>query len=258
MKARNKKRRGRFFPRFLMLGSYLFGLGLLFFIGNQVEKAYDRHPIENFKHVQILTDGTHVNLSFLKTTVLENLHGNFFSARFATLRSQLLANPWIADVSIRRIWPDQLIIQIYEQQAREQWGTDAILNSSLKVIAVPPNTIPKGLPQLEGPEASEAQVFDMYQTLSKPLKQMGLTILRLQLDDRLSWSLLLSNGVQVLLGKEDALLRAMRFIHLYPNLHTAPAKQLLYVDLRYPNGFAVKWQTITNPNTAPQRGDVQS
>ena len=70
---------------------------------------------------------------------------------------------------------------------------------------------------------------------------MGLDVTTLVMDARGSWSLLLGNGTQVVIGRTDARPRLGRFARMLPQLLAAQAQPLVRADLRYTNGFALSW-----------------
>lgn len=59
------------------------------------------------------------------------------------------------------------------------------------------------------------------------------------MDARGSWSLGLSNGVQIVIGRDDARARLQRFARVLPQL-TDPQRPIARADLRYTNGFTVE------------------
>jgi cell division protein FtsQ len=68
-------------------------------------------------------------------------------------------------------------------------------------------------------------------------------IKRLVLDERRSWEMQLSNNVIVKLGRENTENRLARFIKVFNLENTLDMKNIESMDLRYPNGFAVRMKT---------------
>jgi cell division protein FtsQ len=64
------------------------------------------------------------------------------------------------------------------------------------------------------------------------------------LSSRFAWQLRLSNGLTVQLGrdsdKERVEERLTKFVSVYPQTLGKSGRRLEYVDLRYPNGFALQ------------------
>ncbi|MDZ7584667.1 MAG: cell division protein FtsQ/DivIB, partial [Thiobacillus sp.] len=111
-----------------------------------------------------------------------------------------------------------------------------------------------------GPEDSSAEVVAAYRRHQAALAPLGMTIDELRLSPRRAWRLRLANGMTLALGREQADARLARFIAVYPRLFGAqPATQDLAaaapnapitpatVDLRYPDGFAVRMPDGASP-----------
>ena len=87
-----------------------------------------------------------------------------------------------------------------------------------------------------------------------------MTIDELRLSPRRAWRIRLDNGLQIALGREQPTVRLARFVAFYPRLFgstaaaettgvssvsgtpvdTAPEVHPVTVDLRYPDGFAIR------------------
>jgi cell division protein FtsQ len=100
------------------------------------------------------------------------------------------------------------------------------------------------LPHFEGPDGYEQRVLLMYQQLQGMLKPLNLSVGSLQLDARRTWSVQLSNGLTVEIGRSNPVDRIARFVRVYPAILAAGSGQVMSVDLRYSNGFAVRWQQV--------------
>jgi cell division protein FtsQ len=65
----------------------------------------------------------------------------------------------------------------------------------------------------------------------------------LELTPYLTWKLRLNNGITMQMGHKDILTRLGHFVKVYPKIVGARAIDVDYIDLRYPNGLAVRWKT---------------
>ena len=79
------------------------------------------------------------------------------------------------------------------------------------------------------------------------------------LSQRQSWQARLSNGLTVQLGrdseKDPVHERLARFVEVYPRTLGRMSRRFDYVDLRYPNGFALRVPEILRSDTPkPTRG----
>jgi cell division protein FtsQ len=76
------------------------------------------------------------------------------------------------------------------------------------------------------------------------LKPLQLSVGSLQLDARRTWRVQLSNDLTVEIGRSNPVDRIARFVRVYPEILAAESGQLISVDLRYSNGFAVRRQQL--------------
>src|SRR5690606_2034590 len=64
------------------------------------------------------------------------------------LRADLLAMPWVSAASVRRVWPDQLVINLDEHLPVARWGDDALLNNNGRAFTPEQIDSFQGLPQI--------------------------------------------------------------------------------------------------------------
>ena len=111
-----------------------------------------------------------------------------------------------------------------------------------RLFRTPPLLKDFKLPQLGGPDAKTQEVVALYNESRALFAPTGLDVERLEMDARGSWSLGLSNGVQIVIGRDDARARLQRFARVLPQL-TDPQRPIARADLRYTNGFTVERRT---------------
>ena len=195
-----------------------------------------------FRHIEIVAKETHLKSSALQKIAWNHLQGGFFSLKIDKLKQALLAIPWVADVSLRRHWPNTLTITVTEQQPVARWGDKGVINDHGAIFYPSPKTIPRTLSILKGPIDNEKEIIVNYQKLNEDAAVLGLRIRSLDVSLRLSYRIVLSNGMLVILGREDIVQRFNRFVQLYPRLIGRKSDQVLRVDLNYPNGLAIRWK----------------
>lgn len=183
----------------------------------------------------------HLTRAQLHAVIADYAVGGFFGVDVDAVRRAALRSPWVDTVSVRRVWPDTLRVAVTEQKPVARWGAGALLNERGEVFAPPAESFPPGLPQLAGPTGREADVLAQFTAISKALQPLHQGVLRLTLDERRSWSVELSDGFELLLGQEDIAARVARYASAYTQALRPRALQVGAVDLRYTNGFAVRW-----------------
>lgn len=197
--------------------------------------------------VKLQASYAHVDPRQLQQKIVPFVSRGFFSLNEAHLQQTLLSQmPWIAKVELQRVWPDIVLIRIAEYQPAAHWGNAKLIDVNGKLFSVPEANRLQNLPALNGPEAYQKQIWDLYLAMSKSLLPLGLRIQKLEMDNRQAYSLVLNNGAQVLLGRREPLPRLQRFVKVYPKIFTPTQAQAERIDLRYQNGLTVKWREESN------------
>src|SRR5574343_2116655 len=175
------------------------------------------------------------------------LKGNFFSLNLETVRGALEKLPWVRKVDIRRQWPDRLEVRVEEHRPVARWGEGRgeLVNSYGEVFAANlPEDEARSMPLLFGPAGTAPDVPKEYGELIGVFKPVGETPVQVTLSPRLAWQLKLQNGMLVDIGREQPKspvgVRLARFIEVYPDRVAKRAVRPAVVDLRYPNGFAMR------------------
>jgi cell division protein FtsQ len=100
------------------------------------------------------------------------------------------------------------------------------------------------LPAFDGPEGTAKEVVARYHDFEKWFAPLDAKPEEVTLSPRFAWTVKLSNGTQVELGRErnqDTLNdRCKRFVASWPSVTGRWGKDIEYADLRYPNGFAIR------------------
>lgn len=192
---------------------------------------------------------SHVSEAHLRSAIGPLLHGGLLGVNVTAIRRAVEALPWVDHATVYRVWPDALRITLQEQVAVARWGGHALLNERSEVFR--PDVLPKGLlqgmPRLVGPEGSEAQVLRRFHRLRQQLGAVGLGMVGLALDARRSWTAELDNGALIRIGRTDINARIQRFLAAWPRISADHHRPLAAADLRYPNGFAIRWETPQDP-----------
>lgn len=194
--------------------------------------------------VQVEGQFQHLQQTGLEDEIAPLLEQGFFVVDVAEIQQQLGSLPWVNDVSVRRVWPDRITVSIVEQKAVARWGNNGFLNQQAEVF-IPSSPVDiAGLSQLAGPQGYEQRVLDMYRKLQILLQPLRLAVDDLQLDARRAWHVTLSNGLVLEIGRGQPVERMSRFVRVYPSILAAGSGRVIAVDLRYSNGFAVRWQPL--------------
>jgi cell division protein FtsQ len=222
-------------PRQLnILAGFLVGLVVLAITLTGLQMAL-RSPLWPVRDVTVQGELEHTTRSEIEAALYQRVSGNFFSVDVIAVRNALERLPWVRRAAVRRVWPDRLEATLEEHVALAHWGDGALVNTHGERFAGGSN---EALPRFSGPRGSESEVARRYARFDAVVAPLGARVEEVILTPRLAWQLKLDNGVRLALGRDAdaAEVRLARFVQ-------STAKGLIrydYVDLRYPNGFALR------------------
>ena len=170
----------------------------------------------------------------LRATVLPVAKRGFFAVDLESAQTAVAKLPWVERAEVRKHWPDVLEVHVVEHRPFARWGSDRLLSEHGRLFSMQGIRVPAKLPELGGPDARVQDV----------VASTGRDVRALRLDARGSWSLVLSDGAEVIVGRSDARPRLSRFARLLPQLTAQPRQLLRRADLRYTNGFALQWMDV--------------
>lgn len=202
---------------------------------------YREHDIFQVEQVKLQGNTPRMSQAALNNVLAPYVGQDFFSVDVYALQHQLVQIPWVANASVRRVWPHSLSVDLAEQSAVARFGPQSVVDSEGQVFTPESHTIPSDLPIFAGPDSQANLMLSTYQKMLPLLKPLHLSINQLQLTSRHAWQLTLSNGTELVLGREGELDRLQRFVKVYSRLFANKAKPAERVDLRYRNGMSVKW-----------------
>lgn len=198
---------------------------------------------ETFPVRQVSFEGEfrQVDQRALASAVVDVARGSFLLLDLDAVRSRARSVPWVYEVTVRRVWPDGVLVRFTEQQLVARWAAGGWVNAGGETVDLHGQAGPEGLPLLAGPDGLAARVLEHYRRLNEILTPVGLQVAGLTLTDRQAWNVVLANGLALTLGREEPEARMARFARAWPRTLAAEAGRIRRVDLRYTNGFAVEW-----------------
>ncbi|MCK6389454.1 MAG: cell division protein FtsQ/DivIB [Azonexus sp.] len=201
-------------------------------------------PVKSVVFVEPLA---HTRRGEVEQVLPSALRGNFFSIDLEAVRVALEQLPWVRKAQVRRVWPDTLEVSVEEHRPLARWGEGLaeMVNSHGEVFAaLGSEETFAALPLLSGPNGTAGEVLQHFQLFSTAFSKTGELPVQLSLSPRLAWQLRLANGTRIEIGRDHpkapVLERLARFAAVYPAVKQAAASAPAVVDLRYPNGFAIR------------------
>ena len=229
-----------------------------------------QRPYFSIAQVQIKSMGEetldYVSAATVQATIAGRLVGNFFSINLNDARRVLESVPWVRNVSVRRVWPDTLLVEFEEQQPLALWNEDEMINTWGEAFRANQGELPDDvqLPAFFGPDDAERLVVQRYAELARWFAPLGLTVSEIHLSPRYAWSVRLSDGLMLNLGRDPAAdvadphgragavpfaRRIERFVQAWPVLASQVNRPVVSADLRYPDGFAVTLGPVSNSSS---------
>lgn len=178
----------------------------------------------------------------VKDVLLPLVSNGFFTVNVEYIRDRLLQIPWVSEISVRRAWPDQVDITLIEKKPLALWNNQSLLSEEGELFEPKQETYPSHLPQLIGPSGQHVYMLQYFKDMNRLLLPLHARISSLELTPYFTWKLTLDNGIIMQVGHKDILTRLSHFVKVYPKIVGVHAADVDYIDLRYPNGAAVRWK----------------
>ena len=165
----------------------------------------------------------HVDQRMMDAQGVNRLEGNFFTVGLDRVREHFEQVPWVRRAEVRRIWPNRLFVALEEHQAL---------------------------------------VARRYDELAHQLLPLSMQPVELELSDRQSWTARLDSGITLKMGRDEGLPvadRVARWVTAHPLIQARLNGRAEVIDLRYPNGFAVRAPGALEPhdgNGHPHRDNL--
>jgi cell division protein FtsQ len=236
-------------PRLLNAAAdLLLGLALVVLLYGALQLA-SRSPVFALREVLVRGALVQTSRGEIERAVAGAAAGNFFAADLAALRAALESLPWVRRAEVRRVWPDRIEVALEEHVALARWGDAGLVNTYGKRFAAPLDAEREStLPFFAGPPGTEAEVTRRYRRFAAALAPLGDAPVRVVLSPRHAWQLRLASGLDIELGRdgsEPVEARLARFVAGYAEslgrlTRRGPGGDARQVDLRYPNGFALR------------------
>ena len=176
----------------------------------------------------------------VRDAISSSLGEGLLGIDLASVRADIRALSWPREVTVRRLWPAGLEVQVEKDLALAVWGNDGYLTSDGRVMQFP--DVLAGLPAFLCARSSPRDAMEIYGRLRQTLTGTGVEISTLRETELGEWEVDLDSGVRVVLGRDGLVERMHRFRLVYERALQDQLERVRYVDARYANGVAVRWE----------------
>ena len=181
----------------------------------------------------------------LEAVISTSLAEDFFAVDVLALRNAAVEMPWVRDASVRRIWPDRVEIHVQERVPAARWAGGGLIDEDGTLFRPDAVRGLDALPELYGPDHSEAKVLREFREVRRMLDVLKLPVRAAGVDARGNWQVQFESGLTLVLGAEP--LDLSRRVAQARDALGSRLGEARRIDLRYANGFAVRWRKSDTP-----------
>jgi cell division protein FtsQ len=198
----------------------------------------------DLRRIELRGDLTHVSSATVRASIAGRIRGNFFTTRLEDVRRAFEAVPWVAAASVRRAWPNQLVVTLREHRALGIWSDGRLLSDSgrLFVANLAEAEIFGPLALFDGPESAASEAVRRYYELLARFAPLSLGVSGVEISSRESWAVTTDGGQRFELGRDEPAGRLSERIVLlvaaYPRISAQLGGPPKRIDMRYQNGLA--------------------
>ncbi|MGJ8662285.1 MAG: cell division protein FtsQ/DivIB [Marinicella sp.] len=193
-------------------------------------------------HLEVAADYERITSEQLRLMVAKTPERSFFRLDAETVKANIESMPWVRYAHVVKQWPDTLKITIKEHQAIAIWNDKDLLNQTGEIFQVDAVDHLAALPRIYGLNEDSVDTLQSFNRFNQLLKPVGYEISEAKVNERGDWRLILRNGLEVLLGSEKHEARVLRLAETWEQLLKVSERLPERVDLRYSNGYVVRWR----------------
>ena len=101
-----------------------------------------------------------VSAEQLRARLTPLVKGSFFTVEPVFMRAAASEMAWVSAVSVRKSWPDTILVTVHEHTPVAHWINGQLLAENGQQFSVPAADDIQGLPWLSSPEGQLDQVFE--------------------------------------------------------------------------------------------------
>jgi len=211
-----------------------------------------RLPLFELREVAVGGELTRVTRDQIEGVVRRELvASNLATLDLGAVRDAFERLPWVRRAQVRRRWPARLDVAFEEHVPLARWASTALVNTHGEVFKA---AYDGELPVFIGPDGAAREIAIQFRYFHRSLQAIGQIPVQVQVSARRAWRLKLQSGLTLELGREQVEARMARFVAVYDRTLGAYGRGVDQVDLRYTNGFAVRFSDPRQGTAQPRRG----
>jgi cell division protein FtsQ len=145
----------------------------------------------------------------VEAAIVSALHGGLLSVDLQAIAEELKALSWPRRVSVRRVWPDTLKIDLARALVVAGWGDDYLtIDGQVVQLAAQQHELVRFDCELTAPKTA----LELYQRLQREAALADLQILHLKENALGEWTLTFANDIVLNIGSSELGARVGRFV----------------------------------------------
>ncbi len=198
------------------------------------------------KYVRIGGQFKHLDKAKIELILRPVVNSGFFTADLQVMQLVVSSLPWVESAEVKRVWPDTIEIRVYEQKPVARWGQLALLNKNGEVFTPVNVSSLEKLPVINGSSSQAYKLFEIMNKIKQELNENDLALAEFKVTERQSWHVILANGINLQLGRQQPIQKFRQFLKLSAVLGEDKLDLIKAVDMRYPNGVSIQWKPGTS------------
>ncbi|QEO58021.1 MULTISPECIES: cell division protein FtsQ/DivIB [Francisella] len=224
----------KIFKKFSIL-SFIFVIifGAVIFIASKTDKKISRVDV-------VSNDGlVYISKQDLINKIIGLNDKEWFDLNIDTVEKYFYDMKGVDYTLVKKVWPSTLVVYVYDHKPVAYWNNNQILLDNMDIITPVVFNYDQNLPYIDSnDDASKDYIYETLQELNKVAENNNIQIVKISYRGN-QFSVLLTDDIEVVLGSIKLKKRLNLFFKSYKDVKNY--KSVKYFDMRYSDGFAVKY-----------------
>ncbi|AEI35083.1 cell division protein FtsQ/DivIB [Francisella salina] len=224
----------KIFKKFFIL-SFIFVIifGAVIFIASKTDKKISRVDV-------VSNDGlVYISKQDLINKIIGLNDKEWFDLNIDTVEKYFYDMKGVDYTLVKKVWPSTLVVYVYDHKPVAYWNNNQILLDNMDIITPVVFNYDQNLPYIDSnDDAGKDYIYETLQELNKVAENNNMQIVKISYRGN-QFSVLLTDDIEVFLGSIKLKKRLNLFFKSYKDVKNY--KSVKYFDMRYSDGFAVKY-----------------
>lgn len=224
----------KIFKKFFIL-SFIFVIifGAVIFIASKTDKKISRVDV-------VSNDGlVYISKQDLIDKIISLNNKQWFDLNIDTVEKYFYDMKGVDYTIVKKVWPSTLVVYVYDHKPVAYWNNNQILLDNMDIITPVVFNYDQNLPYIDSnDDAGKDYIYETLQELNKVAENNNMQIVKISYRGN-QFSVLLTDDIEVVLGSIKLKKRLNLFFKSYKDVKNY--KSVQYFDMRYSDGFAVKY-----------------